>query len=59
LTGLADENLLRFGLGDKAHIEKFDRTAPRKKRAKKNRSSAPVNPPGLAAATAAAFPASP
>jgi len=23
LTGLADENLLRFGLGDKAYIEKF------------------------------------
>lgn len=59
LTELADENLLRLGLGDKAHIEKFDSTAPRKKRLKKDRSSAPVNPPGLAPATAAAFPPSP
>ncbi|MGB7892469.1 MAG: hypothetical protein WCF82_11315 [Microcoleus sp.] len=35
------------------------RNAPRKKRPKKARSSAPVNHPGLAPATAAAFPASP
>ncbi|MEG4120939.1 hypothetical protein QUA43_26160 [Microcoleus sp. N9_B4] len=46
-------------MGNQAHIEKLDRTAPRKKRAKKDRSSAQVNPPGLAPATAAAFPASP
>ncbi|MEG5044770.1 hypothetical protein, partial [Microcoleus sp. B4-C1] len=32
------------------------RTALRKKRPKKDRSSAQVNPPGLAPATAAAFP---
>ncbi|MEG4508335.1 hypothetical protein QUA81_32645 [Microcoleus sp. F6_B4] len=66
LTELADENLLRFGLGDRADFEKYVGVSrgvaialrPRKK-SKKDRSSLAVKPPGLAPATAAAFPASP
>jgi hypothetical protein len=40
----------------KAQIEKFDRTAHRKKRAKKDRSSAPVNPDLARKSNSSSFP---
>ncbi|WP_333301108.1 hypothetical protein [Microcoleus sp. K4-C2] len=56
-TRVADENFLGFASGEK--LRSRSSIAPRhKKSAKKERSSAPVNPPSLAPSTAAAFPGS-
>ncbi|MBW3584661.1 MAG: hypothetical protein KY448_02145 [Cyanobacteria bacterium 0813] len=59
-TRVADENFLEFALGE--NLRSRSSIAPRtakKERGKKDRSSAPVNHPWLAPATAAAFPGSP
>ncbi|MBD1830706.1 hypothetical protein NDI47_01845 [Microcoleus vaginatus GB1-A2] len=55
-TRVADENFLEFALGEK--LRSRSSIAPRTAKKIKDRSSAPVNPPWLAPATAAAFPGS-